>query len=794
MNTGITWNDIVDINKISDYNAESAILSAIIIEPQILPEIYLDLKPEYFYNNKHRVIYETCIDMLKSDIAIDMITLINKISSKGHKIDEYKQTVIDIAEVVVSSANVRYHINIVEEKWKLRESAIFGKTVITSVKSGKSIEDIQSKIFDFSNKLDHKISKDVSSVPNIIENTISKYKESISKGQDFYDEGISTGFRALDRYAKLMPHNIYIIAARPGMGKCLGKTTKVIMYDGSFKKVEDVQVGDKLMGPDSKPRNVLSLGKGFGEMYIVKQCKGISYRVNKEHILSLKRSRTLGKHKNGDILNISIKDYLKKSENWKSNYKGYFVDVNFNEKPLTIDPYFLGIWLSDGTSKSSVVTTPDKEVIETMKKYAEKTGRSFVTYNNKNRCVSHRIKGKGDENITMQEKLRKINVINNKHIPDDYLINNKKNRLDLLAGIVDGDGYVDNKCCTIEVVTVREKYAYQIKFLANSLGFRASVKMKSTSIKSTGYKGFAFRIKITGNINSIPTKINRKKCRKYLSPRNVSVTGIKVIKDNFDEYYGFELDGDGLFLLEDFTVTHNTSLALAIGDKVARQNKRVIFFSAEMSKDELISKIVSMKTFTPLKDLTDMPLVNKLEKYEKVLSYYTGPNQKLLIDDKISSIEHLVSQSIKCSYQQGGVDLIIVDYIQMLSCSKGNNENSEITEMLKSIKQVCKKLDIPAIVLAQLNRKVEERSNKRPMLADLRASGSLEQDATTVFFPYRDEYYHPNVIGNEGKVEICCSKNRMGPLGTSEMYFNGQYTLFTDYDQMDITTKNMEEM
>jgi len=115
--------------------------------------------------------------------------------------------------------------------------------------------------------------------------------------------GVDTGFRNLnEKTSGFGKGDLVIVAARPAMGKCLGKGTKVVMYDGTLKRVEDVKVGDLLMGDDSTPRRVLSLARGREEMYWVRQNKGVDYRVNKSHILSLKRSRNEGKYKHGDIL------------------------------------------------------------------------------------------------------------------------------------------------------------------------------------------------------------------------------------------------------------------------------------------------------------------------------------------------------------------------------------------------------------------------------------------------------------------------------------------------------------
>ena len=142
---------------------------------------------------------------------------------------------------------------------------------------------------------------------------------------------VPSGFYVLDDIlGGFQKSDLIIVAARPSMGKCLGKGTKVLMYDGSVTMVEEIEVGDLLMGDDSTPRTVLSLARGREMMYWVKQLHGMDYRVNESHIISLKRSRNDGAHTKGDIENIEVREYLNKSEKWKSNYKA--MQVEFRRK------------------------------------------------------------------------------------------------------------------------------------------------------------------------------------------------------------------------------------------------------------------------------------------------------------------------------------------------------------------------------------------------------------------------------------------------------------------------------
>ena len=183
----------------------------------------------------------------------------------------------------------------------------------------------------------------------------------------------------------IFENQIVIVTGRAG---CLAYGTKIIMYDGSIKESQNILIGDKLMGIDSKPRTVLSLMRGRQQMYKIIQNKGISYTVNEDHILSLinnipaiyKRKTIDGKRvfdynsepvhdKRSDILNISVKDYLNSNKKLKKQTKGYISDtINFEEKQLKIDPYYFGLWLGDGNKRSiRSITTNDTEIIDYLK-------------------------------------------------------------------------------------------------------------------------------------------------------------------------------------------------------------------------------------------------------------------------------------------------------------------------------------------------------------------------------------------------------------------------------------------
>lgn len=372
-----------------------------------------------------------------------------------------------------------------------------------------------------------------------------------------------------------------LFSGSPGTGKCLDLTTPVMLFNGHIKEAQYIKTGDILMGDDNTPRTVLSTTTGEDVMYRIIQSKGDDYIVNSEHIISLKLSNAFqekwleeenkyillwlenhclkqksftvinnnnSKYKNnfesrdeayealkkykkklidnniankeGDICDISIKDYLKKQIYWKNIYKG-FKSQRINcwpKKSVHLDPYILGYWLCD---KSNNMIT-----------------KNFL------------------------QQLEKYNFAKDKYVPDDYKYNDVEIRLQLLAGFLDANGYLNkfNKF----VFTQKSKRLYDdIVFISRSLGLTVSV-MKSKYVNNIEY----YRCSIYGKgLKNIPNKIIYKPLmNKYY--KNSDLYDIKIEKLSRGKYCGFELDGNGRFLLGDFTVTHNTSMIMACARKL----------------------------------------------------------------------------------------------------------------------------------------------------------------------------------------------------------------------------------
>ena len=223
-----------------------------------------------------------------------------------------------------------------------------------------------------------------------------------------------------------------------------------------------------------------------------------------------------------------------------------------------------------------------------------------------------------------------------------------------------------------------------------------------------------------------------------------------------------------------------TAFVLNIAQHVAfRQNLAVAIFSLEMSKEQLVNRLFSLESHVDAQVLRTGNL--KDTDWEKLIegAGRIGKSRMIIDDTSGISIAEMRSKCRKYKLELG-LDLIIIDYLQLMSGSGGRSNESrqqEISEISRSLKGLARELNVPVIALSQLSRAVESRTDKRPMLSDLRESGAIEQDADVCMFIYREDYYIPDTE-DKGIAEIIRAKQRNGPIGTVRLAWMPQYTRF----------------
>lgn len=311
----------------------------------------------------------------------------------------------------------------------------------------------------------------------------------------------------------------------------------------------------------------------------------------------------------------------------------------------------------------------------------------------------------------------------------------------------------------------------------------------ATADKQGGFISFAGALSSTMDVLEVAYKSDS------------SITGITTGFIDVDKWTG-GLSRSDLVIIAGRPSMGKTALATNIAFNAATAySKRsdgggkVAFFSLEMSKEQLVTRIFAQECNIPSERIRRGEI--KEEDYGKLVEIKKQiADLPLFIDDTPAlTISTVRSRSRKLK-RQFGLDLIVIDYLQLLQSIDKRNENrvQEISEITRSLKTIAKELDVPVIALSQLSRAVEARDDKRPQLADLRESGSIEQDADVVMFVFREEYYearreptpgtddHAKWMDRMAKVhnlaEVIFAKQRHGPVGTVRLFFDGKYTKF----------------
>ena len=227
-----------------------------------------------------------------------------------------------------------------------------------------------------------------------------------------------------------------------------------------------------------------------------------------------------------------------------------------------------------------------------------------------------------------------------------------------------------------------------------------------------------------------------------------------------------------------------TAFAMNLAENVARgAEKPVLVFSLEMPSEDLVVRMISSLGRIDQTRMRNGQLDD--EHWTKITASMQIITQEmnLYIDDSAAlSPAEIRSRARRLAKEHGGLSMIVVDYLQLMSIpGYESNRTQEVSEISRSLKALAKELEVPVVALSQLNRGVDDRSDKRPMMSDLRESGAIEQDADVIMFVYRDEVYHKDKQENKGIGEIIIGKQRNGPIGNVTVTFTGRYCRFADY-------------
>lgn len=272
-----------------------------------------------------------------------------------------------------------------------------------------------------------------------------------------------------------------------------------------------------------------------------------------------------------------------------------------------------------------------------------------------------------------------------------------------------------------------------------------------------------------------------------LVQRNMISTGYK----SFDEKLGGFKRGD-LIIVAARPSMGKTAIALNFAQNVAKKNRHVAIFSLEMSKEQLTDRLIAAAMAVDSWKLQKGKLTeDEFARMGDALE--TLSHSKIYLDDSPAG-EGLTSIKSKARRlkMESGLDLIVIDYLQLMSNGNSLNRVQEVSEISRGLKSLARELDVPVIALSQLSRQLESRPDKRPVMSDLRESGSIEQDADIIAMLYRDDYYN-EFSETPGVTNVLIRKNRNGPIGQVDLKFEKSQQKFYEIERTADSVDFVEE-
>jgi replicative DNA helicase len=603
--------------------------------------------------------------------------------------------------------------------------------------------------------------------------------------------GIRTGYRDLDNMtAGLQRSDLIVLAARPAMGKAQPLDAQVLTLTG-WKAMGDLEVGDTIASTDGAPSSVTGIfPQGIEQVYRVSFSDGRTTECSGEHLWRVYYRSW------AEPRILTTTDVMKLLEK-KRYQKRLWIDMpsgDFGTRTnLPIAPWALGLLLAEGDLSSMKISSGDQEILDKLK---DDLGADYALH--QINAYDYRIvmdesaRRRGSrEPVPLREALKSIGLwgshSHDKFIPPLYKQASRDTRLAILQGLLDGDGWVERHK-SIRFTSCSEQLADDVIDLVRSLGGWASKRSKTSHYTHNGEHKVgrpAFVVNINYASPDQLFSLTRKKIRALPTRGRRQPEFISILPSHRTATQCISISHPSkLYITDNYVVTHNTTLVTNLAYNVATVAKQpVLFFSLEMSKEQLVDRMLADASGV---DAWNIRTGNLSDDDFSKLSEAMGEMAEapIYIDDTPGmSVLEMRTKARRAAHDQP-LGLIIVDYLQLMQASGRTDGNrvQEVSEISRGLKLIARELNVPVIALSQLSRSVESRSPQIPQLADLRESGSIEQDADIVMFIYREAYYNPET-DRENITDLIIAKHRNGPTGRVELYFHPERLRFMSLDK-----------
>lgn len=779
--------------------AEMSILGAMLLDQASIPRVMEQIAAESFYQNSHRKIYDAVVSLYDGGTPADAITLVDALKTRGDlETAGGEEYIVSLLEYIPTTAHLDAHLKIVREKAMLRDliststdvvNRCYGETTETAI----VLDEVEKKFFQLTQR---GMSQQMVPIRRLVKEVMEEIDA--RDGSHSLVTGLATGLKDLDDMTcGLQPSELTVLAGRPSMGKAQPLDAPVLTKAG-WKTMTELRKGDDLASIDGQASIVTGIyPQGKRQVYRVTFSDGRSCEACLEHLWRV-RYREWEEARVVDtqqlIKMIGRRRYQRRL--WVDTFSGEFG----TDEQLPLDPWLVGVLLGDGTLSGSSVrlSNADQGLVE-MAGVAAGPGMQAAfaggyDYRLTRQGGAHLAGVQGVQPNPIKSALRKLGLWDRrseaKFIPELYKSADRESRRRLLGGLLDTDGWVE-RWGSIRLATSSRQLADDVVELTRSLGGTASHSKKFPAYtyrgrKQAGLPSFVCNIQLEDPQSLFTLEEKRKRlAAPRQRQRRLNIISIEPSRVTQTQCIAVS-HPSRLYITEDYIPTHNTAFALSIAEHAAVVEKQAVgIFSLEMSSEALVRRMLCSNARVDAQAMRRGFLSGK---DMLKLAHAAGrlSDAEIYIDDLpgATNLElRARARNMKARYD---IKLLIIDYLQLLQATVGRSESrqQEVSDISRSLKSLARELEIPVLVLSQLNRGPEERPDRRPRLADLRESGAIEQDADLVVLIVRPGAY-PDLIAEDPSLEnmvyVNIAKQRNGPTGEIKLTFIKKYTKFEDY-------------
>lgn len=797
--------------------AEEAILGSLLLDPEAISRVVDVLKVDAFYLNAHREIYRTALMLHGQGKPTDLTTMAAWLQDQG-KLEQVggQSKLAQLLDRIISTANVDQYAELVMDKYIRRQLIKVGNQVIafgydTKEPLSNILQESEQKIFALTQD---RPKGGLTPTAEILTQTFNEI-ESRSLGTalsgipcNFYDlDGLTQGFQRSD---------LIIVAGRPAMGKCLAYDSEIVLSDGSIHTIGEIYHAQQQAYP--QPPTLLTLrhdwrlaltqpsqfiDDGIKPVFRVVTRLGRSIETTLTHpFLTLGGWKPLAELKPGCKMAVPRRIPIfgqKRLPEEKVKLLAYLIGDGglTGTSPQFTNQIDLDLWGKDSHKKfiPPIIFELTQPQISLFINRLFATDGWITVLNSGQVQLGY---------ASMSEKLMRqlqhlllrfgiIGSLKQKQIKykGDY---RTTWQLDITDGrsiqtFIDQIGIFGKEKAIVQAQKTLEKKSYH----TNRDLIPVEIWSQLAAAKGSEiWQSLAKRSEIQGSSNIHVAQRAISHDRLAILSRSLQNLELENLANSdiyWDEIVSIELVGykqvydltipdTHNFVANDICV-HNTSFVLNIARNIAVLHRLpVCIYSLEMSKEQLVYRLLSSEVGIESGRLRSGRITT--EEWS-ILGQAMGNLSELPIyidDTPDMTVNEMRSKARRLQSEQGGkLGLVLIDYLQLMEGASPDNRVQELSKITRSLKSMARELNAPVMTLSQLSRGVESRTNKRPMMSDLRESGSIEQDADLIIMLYRDEYYNPDSV-DRGLAEVIITKHRNGPVGTVKLLFEPQFTRF----------------